>query len=85
MPRVGFEPMIPVFERTKTVHALALAVTFIGRWLTRSLKLRKIVIFLAMVRRLSGLCNHLGSVPRKQFQSFWPRLNPRKEVRTLRL
>jgi hypothetical protein len=22
MPRVGFEPMTPVFERTKTVHAL---------------------------------------------------------------
>jgi hypothetical protein len=22
MRRVGFEPMIPVFERTKTVHAL---------------------------------------------------------------
>jgi hypothetical protein len=22
MPQVGFEPMIPVFERAKTVHAL---------------------------------------------------------------
>jgi hypothetical protein len=30
MPRVGFEPTIPVFERTKTVHALDGAVTLIG-------------------------------------------------------
>jgi hypothetical protein len=25
MPRAGYEPMIPVFERLKTVHALHLA------------------------------------------------------------
>jgi hypothetical protein len=31
MPRVGFEPMIPVFERSKTVHALDRAATVIGR------------------------------------------------------
>jgi hypothetical protein len=30
MPGVGFEPTIPVFERTKTVHALDRAVTLIG-------------------------------------------------------
>jgi hypothetical protein len=30
MPRVGFEPTIPVFERAKTVHALELAATVIG-------------------------------------------------------
>jgi hypothetical protein len=28
---VGFEPTIPVFERTKTVHALDHAVTVIGK------------------------------------------------------
>jgi hypothetical protein len=27
MSRVGFEPMIPVFERAKTVHALDRATT----------------------------------------------------------
>jgi hypothetical protein len=27
MPRVGFEPMIPVFEREKTVHTSDLAAT----------------------------------------------------------
>jgi hypothetical protein len=30
MPRVGFEPTIPVFERAKTVHALDRAATVIG-------------------------------------------------------
>jgi hypothetical protein len=31
MPRVGFEPTTPVFERAKTVHALGRAVTVIGK------------------------------------------------------
>jgi hypothetical protein len=30
MPRVGFEPAIPVFELAKTVHALDRAATLIG-------------------------------------------------------
>jgi hypothetical protein len=30
MPRVGFEPTIPVFELAKTVHALDRAATVIG-------------------------------------------------------
>jgi hypothetical protein len=30
MPRVGFEPTIPVFEREETVHGLDLAATVIG-------------------------------------------------------
>jgi hypothetical protein len=30
MPRVGFENTIPVFERTKTVHALDCAASVIG-------------------------------------------------------
>jgi hypothetical protein len=30
MPRVGFEPTIPMFERAKTVHALDRAFTVIG-------------------------------------------------------
>jgi hypothetical protein len=30
MPRVGFEPTIPAFERAKIVHALDLAATVIG-------------------------------------------------------
>jgi hypothetical protein len=32
MPRVGFELMIQVFERTKTVHALERAATEIGNY-----------------------------------------------------
>jgi hypothetical protein len=30
MPRVGFEPMAPVFERAKTVHTFHRAATVIG-------------------------------------------------------
>jgi hypothetical protein len=30
MPRVGFESVIPVFERAKTVHALDRAAAVIG-------------------------------------------------------
>jgi hypothetical protein len=30
MPRVGFEHTIPMYERTKTVHALDLAATVMG-------------------------------------------------------
>jgi ribosomal protein L31E len=30
MPKVGFEPTIPVFERAKTVQALDRAATVIG-------------------------------------------------------
>jgi hypothetical protein len=30
MPRVGFEPTIPVFERAKTVHALDRAAAMIS-------------------------------------------------------
>jgi hypothetical protein len=32
MPRVGSEPMIPAFERAKTVDALDRAVTVIGKF-----------------------------------------------------
>jgi hypothetical protein len=30
MPQVGFEPTIPVFERSKTIHALDCAANVIG-------------------------------------------------------
>jgi hypothetical protein len=33
MPRVGFEPTIPVLERAKTFHFLDRAATLIGRYL----------------------------------------------------
>jgi hypothetical protein len=34
MPQVGIEPMIPVFEPAKTLHALDRAATMIGLQLT---------------------------------------------------
>jgi hypothetical protein len=49
MPRVGFEPTIPVFERTKTVHALKRAATVIGPFLSHiDIKIHQ--------RKLSTLC-----------------------------
>jgi hypothetical protein len=46
MPRVGFEPTIPVFERAKTVHALDGAATEIGSgkidWTTVEIKMKDI-------------------------------------------
>jgi hypothetical protein len=30
MPRVGFEPRTPVFERAKTIHVIDLAATVLG-------------------------------------------------------
>jgi hypothetical protein len=38
MPRVGFEPMIPVFERVKIVHALVRAATVKGRGVYNGIK-----------------------------------------------
>jgi hypothetical protein len=35
MPRVGFEPTIPVFVRAKTVHASDCAAAVIGTYLTQ--------------------------------------------------
>jgi hypothetical protein len=39
MPQVGFEPMIPVFRRAKTVHALDRATTVIGAVLSHSVNI----------------------------------------------
>jgi hypothetical protein len=39
MPRVGFEPMIPVFERAETVHALDREPTVIGTKLSQQITL----------------------------------------------
>jgi hypothetical protein len=39
MPRVGFEPTIPTFERAKEVRALDCAAAVIGYWGSTSIKL----------------------------------------------
>jgi hypothetical protein len=47
MPRVGFEPTIPVFERTKIIHALDRATTVIGHKRSISLiKLSKTTVYI---------------------------------------
>jgi hypothetical protein len=40
IPRVGFEPTVPEFERAKTVHALERAATVIGNWLALAMEMR---------------------------------------------
>jgi hypothetical protein len=52
MPPVGFEPPIPVFERTKTVHALDRAVTVFGKVLPISFKLWDIFLLKGMSTEL---------------------------------
>jgi hypothetical protein len=39
MPRVGFDPRIPAFERAKTDHALDRAATVIGAANSNALKI----------------------------------------------
>jgi hypothetical protein len=46
MPRVRFEPTIPVFERAKTVHALDRATTVIG---SRLMLGREIIIIIIII------------------------------------
>jgi hypothetical protein len=72
IPQVGFEPMIPVFERAKTVHALGRAAAVIGRvlafilwhWSTNILSLwwweeywcRKLLWHPLLAQHISSLC-----------------------------
>jgi hypothetical protein len=46
MPWVGFEPMIQVFERAKTVHALDRTATVIGQVATTFLKIITVLLLL---------------------------------------
>jgi hypothetical protein len=48
---MGFEPIIPAFEQTKTVHALDFAATVIGSILTRRRKRESLFV----LSHLSGL------------------------------
>jgi hypothetical protein len=64
MPRVGFEPTIPVFEQEKRVHALDRAATVIG--IVNYLEDVNVVISLISFRRLCNLAERLLKWP----QSF---------------
>jgi hypothetical protein len=61
MPRVGFEPATPVFERAKTFHALDRAATVIGEVVSiaerKDYKVYKTII--------QCLIHHLASTDRK--------------------
>jgi hypothetical protein len=47
MPRVGFEPKIPLFERTKAVHALDGAATVIGFVHATNVKLTRMCLYIS--------------------------------------
>jgi hypothetical protein len=58
MPRVGFEPMIPAFERAKTVHTLDSAATAIGvLYFTQNKYLSKECIFLEDLLSRTAQCH----------------------------
>jgi hypothetical protein len=54
MPRLGFEPTIPVFERAKTFHALDRAVTMIVAVGLKSLNLKGFHFFLLSETRFAA-------------------------------
>jgi hypothetical protein len=58
MPRVEFEPTIPVFERAKTVHALGRTASVIGTdaWLFISKRLHYMI--LTRPKAMSGRCSN---------------------------
>jgi hypothetical protein len=54
MPGVGFEPMIPAFERAKTVHALDGASTVVGCIYISTYILWKVLHFIRGVGLIKG-------------------------------
>jgi hypothetical protein len=56
MPRVVFEPTIPVFERAETVHAIDHAAIVIGRLLYTKPKM-SFIRFLKKIAELEGVYN----------------------------
>jgi hypothetical protein len=58
MPRVGFEATIPVFERTKTFHALDHAVTVIEIFLYTSVELLSVTPVVSDTRKKVLICSH---------------------------
>jgi hypothetical protein len=55
MPKVGFQPTIPKFERAKTVHALDRAATVIGDYTFIKYKSSKIVLLTLPYRKIHSI------------------------------
>jgi hypothetical protein len=76
MPRVGFEPMIPVFERAKTVHALDNAATVIGR---RNYIYTQILwtknIYICQNEYFSKKICHMSFGGKTDIRQFWSRMS----------
>jgi hypothetical protein len=65
MPRVGFEPTIPAFERAKTVHALDSTATVIGSNSRQVIRISNLLVLKLQAmgresnRTVVGSCTHL--------------------------
>lgn len=60
MPQVGFEPMIPLFERAKTFYVLDRAATVIDPRIWKTMKRESRVSYLKTVRFAEVLCSCLS-------------------------
>jgi hypothetical protein len=69
MPRVGFEPTIPLFERAKTVHALDRATNVIGYPQNLAPKIK----FTVVLPRAFCLPERIVSIIFVKRQLQWPR------------
>jgi hypothetical protein len=65
VPRVGFEPTIPAFERAKTVHALNRAAAVISRFLIKVGK-----IYITVFRYIPEDQNVGSNILRPEFSTF---------------
>jgi hypothetical protein len=55
MPQVRFEPTNPVFERTKTAHALDRAATVIGEYVYYNYEIKRLEFILGISHALKTL------------------------------
>jgi hypothetical protein len=70
MPQVGFKPMIPIFERAKTVHALDRVATVIGSWELYFFKYFKILSYL-VIWFLITISSHINLLPSTSTDSIF--------------
>jgi hypothetical protein len=70
MPRVGFEPMIPVFDRANTFHALDRGARVIGIFLYTSVKLLPVTPVVSDTRKKVLIYSRVKTKERKKNSVF---------------
>jgi hypothetical protein len=74
MPRIGFEPTIPVFEWAKTVHAVDREATVIGFFVIKYFLIQHFKLKLITCKYLFPLCSWRSRLHRVSEQLFRQRL-----------